>query len=280
MLYHYTSIESFCKISRINNNIQNHNSTDFLFRTFCIDDMVGQEELSYNYECIRSIIAEVEREIAIPCRLQLSHLEQDCFFVDTNFENWCDFQFNKFVLPYILCFSTNGNNTKFWYPNTNKEVCICLDTKQVASQQHDNIYSHGDLVSYNIDKNKIKYIIKFWYKCMQSSDIEKLYLINDTINEKIKVLSAIRYMIFPFIKPPHFREEEEFRMMYIPNDNDYPVKDDAGRKFIEIKLCTESIKCVKFWESVPDCKIQDLVHRLKLNYDVYLHDRIIYFCHQ
>lgn len=161
--------------------------------------------------------------------------------------------------PYIICFSNNPHNKYFW-DDLKKDICIHFDEKQLYSTCIPDGVMWGMDVMYEIDRKRIKNIINEWYNVyfsyLVASDV-----LNDIYKYTYKLMWAMRYEIYPFLKRDSFKREEEYRVLCVSIDETLE-KRNVNKKYIEIEVPVKSLKGVSFSSRLNTKEIQNIHNEL------------------
>lgn len=201
MLYHYTSLESFCKIME---GVFLNNGEPFItLHASRLDRLNDPTEMKIDIRVLQSILHEYE----------IQHNVEDSNCLSKKIEGLNPNQINKILeeeknthAPYIMCFSTKKDFLPMWslYGNKSHGVCLCFDESRIKGVEGSIIQGN---VAYNQYKNSssILMVLDLYYNIMLK-DIQNID-IYDTIAELFLFIS-------PFIKNINYAYEKEFRICH------------------------------------------------------------------
>ena len=208
-LYHYTKPEKLL-------NILESGTIRFSNALYLND----KEEVTYSYKLIVNLIEEMPNlNIELFSSIKTYFYKKYKNIVDGN-----DSFLNKYEY-YTISFSTDNDNLTLWnnyskgqkYTGYNIGFCKKDLIADMERQGFNAVY--GNII-YNSDVQKtiLKLIFEKWNKQYEKNLIaknsaKKLEKKQDTIFELVDILSIISL----FFKNPHFKDEKEYRIIFINN---------------------------------------------------------------
>lgn len=208
-LYHYTKPEKLLSILE--------SGTIRFSNALYLND---KEEVTYSYRLIVNLIDEMQ-----DLNLELFSKIKEYFYKKyKNIIDGNDNFINKYEY-YTISFSTDNDNLTLWnnyskgQTYTGYNIGFCKKDL-IADMERQGFHSvYGNIIYNNeIQTTILKLIFEKWNKQYQkyikaknsSKNLEKM---QDTIFELIDILSIISL----FFKNPHFKDEKEYRIIFISN---------------------------------------------------------------
>lgn len=258
MIYHYTDKDCLIKILGLHNSQdENINEKNITFHAFSVKSYIGQEELAFNFEDILPYLKEVESEMEIENLFQLSRIKSQCLLTQMNAEPFIDFKHYGHHDPYAISFSANENCDCLWLKHN---YCLCLD-EQYMYMPSDKFLLFYDKVSYGIEKEKIKSIIRRWYNTYLFGGVfQHNNIYNDIVQNNLEILNSIRFDLFSIIKTPPFQKEEEYRAVCVVGKNEDIVQtNEDGRKYVDIQYSRSVLCKIIYRAETPLTEIKEIL---------------------
>lgn len=208
-LYHYTKPEKLLSILE--------SGTIRFSNALYLND---KEEVTYSYRLIVNLIDEMQ-----DLNLELFSKIKEYFYKKyKNIIDGNDNFTNKYEY-YTISFSTDNDNLTLWnnyskgQTYTGYNIGFCKKDL-IADMERQGFHSvYGNIIYNNeIQTTILKLIFEKWNKQYQKytkakNSSKKLEKMQDTIFELIDILSIISL----FFKNPHFKDEKEYRIIFISN---------------------------------------------------------------
>lgn len=262
MMYHYTNIDALTSIMGMQNDTLNACPT---FRAFDVRSYEDQEELTFDFSFLHPIMQKVEEDLNIPYLSRLSRIEERAILTGYTSEKVVDFKEENEYIPYVLCLSTISGNEYLWNISKKDRVCIHIDESNFSKKEK-NCMRWGKPVMYGLDIIRIESELKNWYNTYQSY-FDETNILNDINRNEFIIMSALRYDIYPFIKPDKepYTLESEYRVVCAITDKELIRYTEKGRAYYELQLPKSAVERIDFSQSTSNQKIHDIQDKLILS---------------
>ena len=230
MVYHYTTIEAFYSILT-----SYKEAKDEKYFTFWASNVLNQndkKELSFKSEDLHNIILKVEEEKAKKGK----HLNAKKM---SNAINWHDFlgRTQKEILneidshimenytPFSLSFSHQKDKLLMWsiYGNSGNGLCLVFNEKELFPNTEMTYLSKNVWYNFdgkNINNSLIYDVVSLIYdEYLRSLENDEYILINSVMYKGEIFYKMMLESISPFIKHTAFKEEKEWRILFLKNKN-------------------------------------------------------------
>ena len=228
MVYHYTTVETLCNMFSTYKDSKDKDHLVFWASSALHQN--DEEEISLRFNDILSIICDIENNDKIG-RLddfkKLSNAQQQNWIPSLTGQG-IDLSFDEFLCsteyaPFTISFSRQRDKLLMWslYAKNGNGICMAFDENQLVCEQ-ESLCPLADIVVYGKENTEsYKNVVKMFYE-KYKDDVKNDSIINIIYQKKKQYIMSTLWAISPFIKNVAFKEEDEFRIAFLKEENEKP----------------------------------------------------------
>lgn len=228
MVYHYTTVETLYNM--LSAYKDSKDKDHLIFWASSALHQNDKEEMSLRYEDILKVILDIEelytiRDLTYPKKLSFA---KQLMWVPTLVGQKIDYSFDEFLrstefAPFTISFSHQKDKLLMWsmYGNNGNGICMAFDENQLICHQ-DYLQPMCDNVIYDRENsNSYRDIVKTFYDNYRQEIINE-HTINIIYQAMRKYIMSALWAVAPFVKNEAFKDEDEYRIAYVKEENDKP----------------------------------------------------------